>query len=447
MDQKHELTNGEAALQRAAFTVEEDCRKYGIYGTLVNFAPSPFPESDRNRLYIVAGLDPALSKKPVSLPMSPAEILRRSERNKKLFYPKLWAYDLTESKSDIHARISLVDYCKTAKTLVLLYGEYGAELPEKLRMSEINQLIEYRSVLDNPNANDALKARCKKALDHFFKREKSKSKFRQQWLSYYRSEHFPDNKGAIARLIGYFKRNSNKTNVKRMMEVSGKLHKKEMQEHEYKLFAKLMKQKHPDVVFSTGDKEVVDHGLMHSFKRNDAFGRPVTGEEFAVIRKERFATESFAAIADLRPSYFEFRDVYYKAVDEPLVAGVYNQVTLSYAKCNSLMEMREHGTLGMEQIPLSDFMNFVSLAKANGLRFYIDNDGDFANPTFSYVNVIYNSYQENKLAGIKARMIFDKVEHSHILEVKHPSLSSKLHSIEKTSQGKAHSQPTHSYDR
>ena len=165
-----------------------------------------------------------------------------------------------------------------------------------------------------------------------------------------------------------------------------------------------------------------------------------------MIRKDRFAEEGFAALADLRPAYWEFRDVYYKAADEDLVAGVYNRIALSYAKCNPLMDLKERGELRLTKIPASDFMNFVSLAKANKLRFYIDNDGDFALPSLDHINVIYNAHQEEKLQGITERMVHDKVEYSHMLDIPpYSALSAKLQSIEKRKQEiqKAHPPKSH----
>lgn len=417
-------------LQQHAQVVQDICRRYQIYGNVGYYTPSPIPGSDRNRVYIVAGLDPAIMDSKHFPSFRPDEIIRRTARNEKLFYPQIWAYDLSENVNDVQAQQAIVDYCHTAEFLVRLYDEYGAELPEKLRTSEIYPLIEYRSVLNDPDADPGVKARSRKALDTFFKREKSKSSIQKNWLNYYRSEQFPDNKGVFGRIMGFLNRKDNTMSVKRMLSVNGELHKLEMQEHEYKIFAALMKEKYPEVVFSVGQKDIVDHGLINSANKKNPFGRPVTGEEFAVIRKDRFAAEGFNAIAGLRPSYWEFRDVYYKAIDEPLVAGVYNQITLSYAKCNTLMEMRERGDLQLEKIPVTDFMNFVSLAKANNLRFYIDNDGDFANPSLDVVNVIYNGHQAGLMGDIKLRMITDKVEHSHVLFTKRPSLSSTIQSIE-----------------
>lgn len=446
MDNKYELETQEFR-NRYGQVVKEICRKHGIYGDVIYYTPSPISGSDRNRLYVVAGIDSAIGESNATNELKPDEILRRAQRNSKLFYPKVWAYDLADSVSDLQVQLEIVDYCKTAAFLSGLCAEHNCPIPEKLRISEINQLIEYRSVLENPAADPGLRKRCRKALDRFFRREKTKSTFRRKWLDYYRSEQFPDNKGVFARIRGYFKRHSNNSSVKQLLEVNDELHKLEMQEHEYKIFAKLMKETHPDVVFSVGEKDVVDHGLIRHQRSNNAFGRAVTGEEFAVIRKDHFAKEGFSAIAELRPSYWEFRNVYYKATDEPLVAGTYNRIALSYAKPDSLMSLRERGPLALTSIPAADFMNFVSLAKANNLRFYIDHDGDFAIPALESINIVFNEHQEDKMLSIKDRMARDKIEFSHVLPRKHPSLAQTLDSIESTTQKRPQHRPENTYTR
>ena len=417
--------------KHSALVIKKICEKHGVYGNVIYYEPSPIAGSDRNRLYIIAGLDPAIGNDPPPEWLKPDEIIRRNERNSKLFYSDIWAFDLFENKNDMQAQIELVEYCKTAEFLNKIYSDYDLPVPSKIRLSEISRLSDYYSILDDPTTNTAAKNVCQTALNRIFKREKSENKFQKNWLEYYRSEKYPDGKGPISKISGYFNRNKNTLDLSRQMEVNGDVHKLQMQEHEYKLFSKFMTDCYPDVSFSASDITVVNHGFTNSPKDSaNLFGRAITGEEFAVIRKERFATEGFEALANVRPAYWEFRDVYYKACDEPLIASAYNSITLTYAKCNSLLELKERGELKLEKIPISDFMNFVSLSKANDLRFYIDNLGDYAIPSLEFVNVIYNASQEAKLKGITERMVNDKVEYSHIVGVSRPALTSVIDSIQ-----------------
>lgn len=113
-----------------------------------------------------------------------------------------------------------------------------------------------------------------------------------------------------------------------------------MQEFEYKLFLKRVRMFYPYVSFAAGKVDVVDHGSVGASPETySVFGKCVTAEEYARIRRECFATEGWFALADLKPSRWEFRDIYYKECDEPLVYAAYYAVTLDYAKCSSLSDM------------------------------------------------------------------------------------------------------------
>lgn len=413
--------------------VRSRCLRYGLYGNVVLYEPSPIENSDRNRPYIIAGPNPSFSQDSPSAYLEPDKLLRQLERNEDLFYPGFYVYDLSQAKDPIQPLQDLVAYCKKAEVLYKLYGDYGLTPPERLRCSEVNQLIHYTEALYNNLSGKAVQKKARKDLDWFFKREKSKG-LRKKWLEYFRSSRFPIDKGPIARITGFFQRGSNRLSVKQMMDGSNEMRKIEMQEFEFKLFEKFIKDCYPDVHYSVGEKTIVDHGL--SRRPNNEFEeifRRVTAEEYAVIRKEKFATEGWEALAGLTPAYWEIRDVYYKAADEPLVAAAYNSIVLQYAKCNDLSSLQSRGELCLQKVPASDFMNFVSLAKANNLRFYIDNLGDFAVPSFETINVLYNKRQEETLLDIVTRMIEDNAEYSHVLSSsQHPTLHSRMEHIEKS---------------
>jgi len=412
----------------AADQIRAICSEYGLYGSIVYYKPSSIPGSDRNRFYIVAGSAPELQKGTLPSWVYPEDIIRRCERNNKLFYPKIWAFDLSENRNQMKATEELVEYLKKAEFIHTIYAEYGLPAPEKIRFSEVNQLIRAEESINNSKLPDRVRNKCQKDLDWFFRRERSRG-LRRKWLDYFRSESFPDDKGLFSRLIGYLQRNNQITSKDLLIEVSENIHKLEMQEHEFKLFSKFISEVYPEVRYAAGDKDIVNHGgVGNSPDTQEALGRRVTGEEYAVIRKEHFADEGWSALEDLKQSYWEFRDVYYKACDEPLIAAAYNSITLQYAKCDPLSEIIE--PVQMADIPATDFMNFVSLAKANKLRFYIDNAGDFAKPSLENIHVIYGQHQSEKMQGILNRMVKDKVEYSHVLECRErPALSDVIHEM------------------
>lgn len=413
---------------RAGEYIRNVCSEYGMHGNIFYYQPCSLTESDRNRVFIVAGDSPDLHSANMPSWVNPERILRRAEQNNKLFYPKIWAFDLSGPGNEMKATEELVEYLKIAEFVKNIYAQYGLEPPEKLRVSEVSQLIDFHDMANNPNFNEKIRSKCEKDLKWFFKREKSKG-IRRKWLEYFRSEHFPDDKGPIAKLLGYFRQNQQRTSIKQLTEVTEDVHKLEMQEHEYKLFTRLLGKLYPDVMYAADDKEIVNHGGVNNPRdTHEALGRRVTGEEYAVIRRDRFAEEGWDALKDLKEAYWEFRDVYFKACDEPLIAAVYNSIRLQYAKCDPLAEL--HEPVHMIDVSVTDFMNFVSLAKANNLHFYIDN-GDFGTPSLETVHVIYSEYQSEKLRGILDRMMNDKVKFSHVLEgTSHPALSHMIQDME-----------------
>lgn len=406
----------EANRQRLADDIRQTCSDYGLYGNVIYHAPSPFTLSDkcnRNRFYIIAGTDPAFGQDPPPAWLAPDEIIRRNSRNSKLFYTDAWVLNLSSDISRIDVQDQLVEYAKRTEFLSRLYHAQGLSLPVKLRLSEINQLI---SLYENhAGASDypALQKKYQAALRSFFRKEKRRNPIYRQWMAYYRSEKYPDGKGPLTKLYGFLRRKNPEISMRQLFDTNDDLKKLELQEYEYSYFRKFMADCYPEISFAVGDREVVNHGLTPKALADKLPVRNVTLEEYNSIRKERFSKEGYAALANMNPSYWEFRDIYYRTSDEPIIASVYNTMRLQYADSNALEELTRFGDLAICDIPDSCFMNFVSLAKSNGLRFYIDTKGDYAVPSFRTIHVLYNTCQEDKMSGIINRLIQDKVSLSH----------------------------------
>ena len=422
----------ESIRKNNAAIVHDICSQYGLHGNVVYYEPSPIEGSSLNRMYIIAGTDPVFDQDKVPKGLRPEEMIQTIQQNEKLFYPRAWALDLMECKDKLTATQSLVDYCQKAEFITSLYREYGLPAPVVLRRSEVNQLINFRSNMTNPMTPPDILKKYKSDLDWFFKREKTRNRFRKKWLQFFRSEKFPDDKGPLAKLVGYFRRKQCEVKLPQLIDSNSDINKLEMQEFEFKIFQQLIQERYPYITYAVGEKEVVDHGISKARNLDENFPvKYVTAEEYAVIRKDRFASEGWDCVANLKPAYWEFRNVYYRECDEPIIASVYQQIVLPYAKCNSLRELKERGPLQMKKIPLSDFMNFVSLAKASNLRFYIDTLGDYEKPSLKNIHVLYNEYQQPKMDDVVDRMIGDKVNFSHVLETStRPTLNSVIHEIE-----------------
>ena len=400
----------------AEIHLKKICSEYGLFGNFFYYSPSPIVESDRNRLYFIAGTDPALGSDVLPAHYFPEDLLRHQKRCSKLFYPQVYVMDFTKKENHSFSGEELVEYCKKAEFLQSLYGQYGLELPTKLRLSEIHQLSEFYDLAHNSLADPRLRRKCQRDLDWFFAREKTTG-LRKAWLDYFRSEKFPDDGSPFRRIFGFLQRRRQCLNLDQMLDSTQRLHKLVMQEHEFRYFAKFMREIHPEVTYCCGPKEVINNGIHNSKESESFLGKRISGEEYAALRMNRFAREGWESVVDYNQAYYEFRDVYYKACDEPLVASVYNSITLAYAKCDPLEELTrlaEQSPLCLADISVGDFMNFVSLAKANHLRFYIDNIGQFALPSLDKVRVIYNEHQKGLLESIVERMMDDKVAHSHI---------------------------------
>lgn len=409
------------AFQNASAYVQDTCEEFGIYGSIIPYRSSTVPESDRNRDYIIASLSPSLPEN-----FNPEQQLRKQERSKKFFYPHIWVYDLNENSNQLRVNHQMTEYCQKARFLSQLYAAYNTPLPEVLRTSEVNQILDAWEAMHHASANQSLTQKGQKDLDAFFKRENDKGK--RDWMQFFRSDRFPDNGGKLAKIKAFNNRHNQVVDKAQLELFNANTKSLTMQEHEYQIFHELMAKQHPEVTYSVGKMEVVDHGLMEmDDAENSPFGRSVSGEEYAVIRKERFANEGWDALAGLNMAYWEFRDVYFRDIDEPIIASVYNKITLEYAKCDSVTDLMTRGPMHLKQIPIDDFMNFVSLAKANKLRFYIDTEGIYSIPSLEYVNVIYNEQQTQLLEAITARMLHDKTSHSYLFD--RESLQSRLAGI------------------
>jgi len=332
-----------------------------------------------------------------------------------LFHPYIWAYNFTENPNIYKACYELVEYAKRTEFIVSLYLENGIQAPDVMRYSEISSLEDFHSKLFDELTDPELFMQLSKSIEKYLRYDKSKKKIVREYLSYFRSQKFLDSKNAFQQIIGFLKHKKNIVPLKLLLKTTGNVAKFEMQEHEYKVFAEKIKYMAPDVIYSIDKVEKFDHGLYNTKDGSPSpFGKRVTMEEYDRIRRERFASESWDVLKDLVPAYFELRTVYYNKIDEPLIAKVYNSFKFEYARCDSLMELKERGEIGLKIIPASDFMNFVSFAKANKLKFYIDYMGDYAPCSLNEIPVIYNLYNEEKILSIIDHLMDATIYESHM---------------------------------
>lgn len=390
--------------------VKNLCAEYGLWGAKF-IKTNPYTKTED--VYIIAGLNDLSAES-----IDPEKIINRSEQNTNLFYPYSFAVKV-DNKNSLLVLEELIEYCKEAEFISTIYKEFNVPLPEKIRFSELYYLKDFNEGRYNDKLPPDMRNKYLIGLQNYFRDESKTSKRYKEWRDYCRSEKYDEKASKTQRLNGYLKKSDPETDLHLLFAANGGVKKVEMQEHEYRKFREFMMDCYPDVTYHVSEKTIVDHGLID--RNNDdinvaidtPWGRCVTGQKFAEILEKRFADEGFDPISMYVPSYWEYRNVFYKACDEKAVASAYNSIRLAYAKCDSLQDINDIGDPVLIDIPLLDFMNFVGLAKEIGLHFYIDNRGAFATPSLEQIHVVYPDTEHRLLDSVLRRMLQHKFENSH----------------------------------
>lgn len=414
------------------------CKSYGV--SCKALSCNKYTYTDKQEHYLVFGV------KGVPNDLDVRDIYIRNERTHALFYPDYYVVKLDEETSMLSVVEDAVSYCKTVEFLKKIYSEHGLPLPYKIRGDEIHGLKEYNSGRNNHALSAEARANFDKGIKKFFKQEKTRSKYLRKWRDFSRTDKF-DRKASIFKMfLDFSKRDSQITSLEQLHETNDDLKTALINEHEFKKFTDKMKELYPDVLFAVSDVEVQNEGFdvkhnknkpIHKIK-SGPFGKLVTYAAFCEECEKRFAEEGYDAIKDLNPSYYETRQLTYKKIDEPYVASVLNSIRFAYAKSDNLQTVSIPGfdIVSYIDVPVDDMMNFVSLAKANKVPFYLDYFGKFGTPNFEKIRVVYSSSKDTIMQGIVSRMINEKFELSHIST----SLNSKSPSLDKTIQQAHHLQ-------
>lgn len=394
----------------------QTCKDYGVSCRV--FSKNKYVFSDVKEQYLVFGVN------GVPDHLNIKDIYMRNERSNVLFYPDYFVVKLDENVSPLGLVEDAVSYCKTVDFLKKIYREADLPLPKVLRGDEIGALKEYNSVRKNKNLPAKARAKANNGIKKFLKQEKTRSKFLKKWLEFYRSDKFDRKASRIKMFRDYSNRNSQITSAVVLHETNDDLKTTVINEHEFLKFKKSMAQLYPEVLYAVSELEVQNEGFDVAAYKNKpvdkipsgAFGKLVTYEAFCEEREKRFATEGYAAINDLNPAYYETRQLTYKEIDEPLVASVLNTIRFAYAKSDCLQSVKipDVEMFSFIDVPVEDMMNFVSLAKANKVLFYLDCFGKFGKANFETMRIVYNPLQDEIMKSIVSRMIDEKFKLSHI---------------------------------
>lgn len=399
--------------------VRNICSQYGLYSSVFLYNPSNIEGSSRNKLYLVATNDPAFAAGEPPEDFDPEFYMRRNLRSERLFYVDYYIYDMS-SNNRLEAMEGLLEYCKYTEFINSLYARYKLEPPQKLRRFEISQLMDAREQ-QRINGLNSFGNRATNSLKDFFDKEKKTGRTKR-WMNFFRSDKFPDDAGLFEKMRTFRKRENPEVSLEQLMACNGHVKTIEMQEHEYKRFSDFMRNAYPFVPFAVSKNIIINHGIGPQPEEIEMIsGKRVTGEEYNKILERDFSQKGWESVASLCPSYFKIRKISFISSDEPYIATAFKDATLRFARRDEINTIKERGgELRLHKIPSDPpaaFMNFVSLAKANGLPFYLDNLGWYETPSLAYVNVIYSSKDEDLICAILERIVTDTIDNSHVVPV------------------------------
>ena len=356
------------------------------------------------------------SLSPIKDDVNPVSIINRNKRNNNIFYPEDFAVELhSDNPLLIWERIS--SYLAHAEFMYEVYEQFDTPLPKAIRVDELAALANFYSKASNPRFDENTRMDYLKGLREFFKDENPKSKFKKEWQEFYRSELYDSDKSFVQNFFAFLRRDEPETSLDTLIESNGDLRKVYMPEHHYKAFREIIKERHPDVKYSVSEKQVIDKGVIVDPETNTPietpYGKTVTKEEYDKVLEERFDAEGHACLDGLTPSYFEGRDVIYKASDENIIASVGQEVAYRWARCADLDTLKKQGDLNFVAIPTGHIMNFYVAMKDAGVPIYIDYDVN-SQPNFETVRVVYNDYNEDVVRNILVGLTMAQVNLAHL---------------------------------
>lgn len=418
----------------------EACKSYGVSCKVLT--QNKYAYSDKEEHYLVFGSN------GVPDDLNAKDIHIRNERTNALFYPDYYVIKLDDDSSVLSLVEDAVAYCRTVDFLQKLYSEHGLPLPSVIRGDEIHDLKECNAGRNNRNLPADARANYGKLIKKWFREEKSRNKFFRKWREFKRTDKY-DRFGLPSKLFRDFRhRDSQIISFEQLHQTCNDLNSTIINEHELARFVEEMKRFYPDVLFSVSEREVVNEGFdtkrdknkpIHKIKSGPS-GKLITYEAFCEERDRLFATKGFEAIKDLNPVYYETRKLSYKEIDEPFIASVLNSIRFSFAKSDDLQTVRVPGldVVSFIDVPVDNMMNFVSLAKANNVPFYLDFYGKFGRSNLEKIRVVYSASKDNIMNKIVERMVSEKIELSHIPT----SIERKPASLDKTINKARHLQLT-----
>lgn len=392
----NELTLKDLKANPLITSISENASYYGVAATVVDHKVAQ--NKADSGYYIVAGL----GKFPEY--NSPKEIENDQLRNIHLFHPKQFAMQLTPDNIQF-AIEELYNYCQRAELIECLYNEYDCEIPDVIRTEELINLYKFNKGWNNEEYDIYLRRSFKNELDAFFKEEKKaeRNPSAKKWKEYYRSDFYDEKKSKMQTTFDLtFKEKEQVIPYKLLRSCCDDVTRVELTEAEYQKLLEVLK-KYPKINISADEKVVIDHGKL---KVKDPKDDPFAGQQ----------------------DYFEYRDIYFKAVDESVIMGeIYK---MRWNEHGAVHRATLVGDVVAKNVSYNNIHNFVSLAKTNDLKFAIDIKGEFKKPTTDFVPILFKRDQLHKYNAIMDRINTDKVNYHGIDVANLPFLSCNLQAAE-----------------
>ena len=384
-------------MEKFNVNVNKFISEYDVYAKVIEF---------KGEKYIVTSLEPIsdIDYKTIR------DIILRNNRNTFLFYPKISAVKIDENNY-ISALDAVIDYCREAEFIKTVYAEYGLPVPLCIRREELSALMRFNVGRSNIEFDINLRTLYEKGLTKFFKRER-RGGLHKMWRDFIRSEKMDIDASRIKNIWLFFKRKNPETDLHLLLQSGENVKILEMQEHEFKEFKKIVRKYYPDFKYNSGKKYKVNHGMVDKAgNKGSPWGKTITNEEFSRNRdKYIYGDEKY------RISYWEFRNVVYRAADEPIIAEIYNNLSTKNIggaeNLQNLQVLKNRGELEFINIPEIYFTNFARLATEKNLLFYADVQGEYTTPSLKSVCIVFNKYNSELANDILRTMMNDKLYHS-----------------------------------
>ncbi|MBR2259574.1 MAG: hypothetical protein IJ899_20010 [Blautia sp.] len=404
---KANITFDDLIHDRRLLKLTDNAANYGVAAAVIDYgADSAYSDGG---YYIVGGLGtfPDISETGIS----PRNMEKQLQRNKELYYPKYYSRRINASNIDV-AVSDFNLYCQRTEVIIALFLQYNCPVPDVMRESEVNMLIQCNEALSKYKFDIVLSNIYEKELEKFFQREKKalKSKIAKEYLDYFRSDRCrSDYYGEKAKdKLGFLSLNDNQEiSFDLLLATGAQITEILLPEEEYQEMRKILRGS-PYVFYSSGKKEVSDHGRI--------------GDELDPWREEK--------------RHFENRRIFYKAVDEPEIASAWIQARYVHTLTKDSIMRAAKGFCPPEDRPTARYVpyramdSFLKKAVEERLPFTFDIMGVFLEPSWEKIPIVVSKQDSNILDNILLSLDEQAFREHDTFRHNLPYLSSNLQAAE-----------------